>query len=66
MPSDLLTEEQLRRLAALHAVRDALCIEVDGFELIRCAHWVVTGTEMPISSEAVELASVSSISDTTP
>lgn len=39
-----LTDEQRQRLAALVTARDALgVIELDSFDLLRCAHWVATG-----------------------
>lgn len=45
---DPLTTEQRQRLAVLYAVRDALHVELDAFDMVRCAHWVATGQEMPM------------------
>lgn len=47
MAIDPLTDDQRQRLAVLYAVRDALCVELDGLDLIRCAHWVASGQDMP-------------------
>lgn len=45
--TDPLTEQQRQRLAALYGTQGALHIELDGYDLIRCAHWVATGRELP-------------------
>lgn len=46
--SDSLPLEQGVRLSVLHATWDALHVgELDSWDLIRCAHWVHTGQDMP-------------------
>ena len=43
-----LTDEQRQRLAVLYDTWSALHIgELDSWDLIRCAHWVHTGQDMP-------------------
>lgn len=43
-----LTEAQRQRLAVLYDVWRALHIgELDSWDLIRCAHWVFSGQDMP-------------------
>lgn len=46
--ADPLTDEQRQRLAVLYDTWSALHIgELDSWDLIRCAHWVHTGQDMP-------------------
>jgi hypothetical protein len=45
--TDPLTDDQRQRLAVLYATRDALHVELDAFDLVVCAHWVATGSQLP-------------------
>jgi hypothetical protein len=50
-PSKVLSDEQRQRIAAMHAVRDLLGIQVDSVDLPAIAHWVCTGRALPIPEE---------------
>ena len=47
MTTDPLDAGQRQRLAVLHATQEALRVELDTWDLIRCAHWVTTGRDLP-------------------
>ena len=50
-----LTDEQRQRLAVLYDVWSALHIgELDSWDLIRCAHWVWRGEDMPTTGQLVQ------------
>lgn len=37
-----------QQLTVLNAVQTVAPVELDVFDLVRCAHWVCTGDELPI------------------
>lgn len=49
--TDPLTAEQRQRLAVLYATQDALRIELNTFDLINCANWVLAGRYAPAVPE---------------
>lgn len=56
--TDPLTGDQPQRLAALYATSRALHVgEIDVWDLIRCAHWVHSGEDMPVAERDVKVES---------
>lgn len=51
MSLDGLTPEQRQRLDVLRTVKIDLGDSADAFDLVRYAHWVIAGTELPVSGQ---------------